>query len=127
MINTNLLLQFEKGTLKKQATETASTLANYHNLATMINAGDYGTLRECQICFEVLSDTVNELACGHEFHTTCMTKWVRKDKRCKVCVRCDKELTADDLKVVARVRMIASQGSVGQLYVEKQGEEAVES
>ena len=43
--------------------------------------------KECTICYSSfeLSDKVKVLQCTHGYHSLCIDKWLRTDKRCPVC------------------------------------------
>ena len=43
---------------------------------------------QCTICYENFKrlDSVKEMKkCGHGFHTKCIDKWLKSEKRCPVC------------------------------------------
>ena len=41
---------------------------------------------ECPICYDALSKaTVHTLACGHNFHTTCVSQWLKDNTSCPMC------------------------------------------
>lgn len=61
---------------------------------TTVNLQD-GAEDECIVCFMPLSDEpVQELACRHRFHATCIREWLRKDGRCPVCRHIEDEAAA---------------------------------
>eukprot|EP00922_Rhytidocystis_sp_ex-Travisia-forbesii_P027391 GHVS01040130.1.p1 GENE.GHVS01040130.1~~GHVS01040130.1.p1 ORF type:complete len:291 (+),score=40.29 GHVS01040130.1:118-990(+) len=45
----------------------------------------YGTVQECSICTEVLSNGLRATACGHVFHAHCIEQWHVHAQRCPIC------------------------------------------
>ncbi|XP_042519294.1 probable E3 ubiquitin-protein ligase ATL45 [Macadamia integrifolia] len=44
---------------------------------------------KCVICLKALKDkaVIKKLLCHHRFHTSCITKWLRRRSSCPVCRR----------------------------------------
>lgn len=42
---------------------------------------------ECPICFEdIIVNKINlALPCGHVFHETCITRWIKINRSCPLC------------------------------------------
>lgn len=57
-------------------------------LLPVIRAGDAG-VDQCSICMESVDaeENVAKLACGHAYHQSCLTKWMRKRPVCPLCIR----------------------------------------
>ena len=41
----------------------------------------------CSICLEALTGDIRTLACGHKFHTACMSEWESRNNNC-TCPNC---------------------------------------
>ena len=39
----------------------------------------------CAICIEILVDEIEVLDCSHEYHTSCITEWMRQNPVCPEC------------------------------------------
>ena len=53
--------------------------------------------KECAICFEIMKpEETKRLPCGHEFHTLCITPWLRKNTGPLCRANIDPAAVADD-------------------------------
>jgi hypothetical protein len=53
----------------------------------------YNLENDCPICCELLSkETIIVLDCGHYYHKTCMSKWIKLTNKCASCPTCRKKI-----------------------------------
>ncbi|KAL1419862.1 hypothetical protein MTO96_004766 [Rhipicephalus appendiculatus] len=75
--------------LSRNLTNYGFVRAGLHSLALDEEEDDSsGTPREkCSICLVAYreTDTLKQLACGHVFHESCVSQWLRWNRICPVC------------------------------------------
>ena len=61
-------------------------------------------IKECSICLEVLKGSlgITTLACNHDFHSTCIYKWVKEKDFENRCPECRADLLKVDIDKINR-------------------------